>query len=58
MLRVGKLRFGRQAGAVWLAITLISGCAVLTPSQVKEVERFVRATQEYGALPGKVELRA
>jgi hypothetical protein len=54
MLRIGKLRFGWQAGAVWLAITLISGCAVLTPSQVKEVGRFARATEEYGALPGAV----
>jgi hypothetical protein len=54
MLRVGKLQFGWQAGAVWLAITLISGCAVLTPSQVKEVGRFAQATEGYGAVPGAV----
>lgn len=51
---------GRKLGsslpltAVLLAITLLSGCAVLTPSQVKEVERFAQATQGYGALPGAV----
>jgi hypothetical protein len=54
MLRVGDLRFSWQAGAVWLAITLISGCTVLTPSQVKEVGRFAQATEGYGALPGAV----
>jgi len=37
-----------------LAITLLSGCAVLTPSQVKEVGRFAEATQGYGVLPGAV----
>jgi len=51
---------GRKSGvslpltAVWLAITLLSGCAVLTPSQVKEVGRFAQATAGYGALPGSV----
>jgi hypothetical protein len=51
---------GRKLGsslpltAVLLAIMLLSGCAVLTPSQVKEVERFAQATQGYGALPGAV----
>jgi hypothetical protein len=51
---------GRKSGvslpltAAWLAITLLSGCAVLTPSQVKEGERFAQATQGYGALPGAV----
>jgi len=37
-----------------LLIMLISGCAVLTPSQVKEVGRLAEATQGYGALPGAV----
>jgi len=40
--------------AVLLAFTLLSGCAVLTPSQVKEVGRFAQATQGYGTLPGTV----
>jgi len=40
--------------AALLAITLLSGCAVLNPSQVKEVGRFAEATQGYGTLPGAV----
>jgi len=31
-----------------------SGCAVLTPSQVQEVERFAQATKSYDVLPGAV----
>ena len=54
MLRVRKLWFRLPLTAALLAITLLSGCAVLTPSQVKEVERFAQATQGYGALPGAV----
>jgi len=54
MLRLRKLRFRLSLTVVLLAITLLSGCAVLTPSQVKEVERFAQATQGYGALPGAV----
>jgi hypothetical protein len=49
-----KLRFSLLLTAILLAITLIYGCAVLTPSQVKEVERFAQATQGYGVLPGAV----
>ena len=54
MLRVRKLRSSFALTAALLTITLLSGCAVLTPSQVKEVERFAEATQGYGALPGAV----
>jgi len=54
MLRVRKLRSSLALTAALLTITLLSGCAVLTPSQVKEVERFAEATQGYGALPGAV----
>ena len=31
-----------------------SGCSVLTPSQVKEVNRFARAVKSYDTLPGAV----
>lgn len=39
-----------------LSILLIggTGCAVLTSSQVKEVERFATAVEGYGTLPGTV----
>jgi len=49
-----ELRSISPLTAVLLAMTLLSGCAVLTPSQVKEVGRFAQATQGYGALPGAV----
>ena len=32
----------------------VSGCAVLTPSQVKEVKRFAQAAEIYDTLPGAV----
>jgi len=48
------MRSSSPFAATLLAITLLSGCAVLTPSQVKEVERFAQATQGYGTLPGAV----
>jgi len=49
-----NLRFRLPLTVMLLAITLLSGCAVLTPSQVKEVERFAQATKGYEALPGAV----
>lgn len=54
MLRERKWQPSLALTAALLAITLLSGCAVLTPSQVKEVGRFAEATQGYGALPGAV----
>jgi hypothetical protein len=46
---------GRVAGSYLLSLLLLAGvaagCAVLTTSQVQEVERFAKATDEYGALP-------
>jgi hypothetical protein len=51
---------GKQRGvrlllrALLLVTAFLSGCAVLTPSQVKEVGRFAEATQGYGTLPGAV----
>lgn len=35
-------------------IYFLSSCAVLTKSQVKEIEKFSKATQEYTELPGNV----
>lgn len=36
------------------ALSILSGCSVLTPSQVKEANRFALATQNYKVLPGAV----
>ncbi len=36
------------------SITYFGGCSVLTESQVKEVQRFAKAGQSYGTLPGTV----
>jgi hypothetical protein len=54
MLRERKLQPSWALTFALLAIALLSGCAVLTSSQVKEVGRFAEATQGYGALPGAV----
>jgi hypothetical protein len=54
MVRTRKWAFAGLLTVMLLAITLLSGCAVLTPSQVKEVGRFAQATEGYGALPGAV----
>lgn len=48
-----KERLSLVLGAVLLASTL-SACAVLTPSQVAEVKKFARASEEYSALPGSL----
>lgn len=37
-----------------LVLLLVPGCAVLTPSQIKEVNRFAKAAEQYGTYPGVV----
>ena len=46
--------FKVQLVFVLLLVTSITGCAVLTSSQVKEVKRFADAAKGYGTLPGDV----
>jgi hypothetical protein len=47
-----KLRTGAPILIVLFFGLLFTGCAVLTTSQVKEVEKFVKASQSYSELPG------
>jgi hypothetical protein len=54
MVRMRKWGFGGLLTVMVLGMMFLSGCAVLTPSQVKEVGRFAQATEGYGALPGAV----
>lgn len=37
-----------------LFTTILSACAVLTPSQVAEVKKFAKASEEYSAVPGSL----
>ena len=52
MVNNAKLR----SWPVFLLVILIalSGCSVLTPTQVKEVKKFAAATENYAILPGAV----
>ena len=39
---------------LFLALFIATGCAVLTPSQIAEVRKFAKATEEYSAFPDEV----
>ena len=56
MNRIGRIKMCKSSlVACFLALLLFaSGCAVLTSSQVKEVNKFAVAARNYGTLPGAV----
>ncbi len=56
MNRIRRIKMCKSSLAACFLTLLIfaSGCAVLTPSQVKEVNKFAVAARNYGTLPGAV----
>ncbi len=56
MDRIRRVKMCKNSFVVCFLALLIfaSGCAVLTPSQVKEVNKFAVAARNYGTLPGAV----
>jgi NADH dehydrogenase/NADH:ubiquinone oxidoreductase subunit G len=56
MNRIRRIKVCKSRLVACLLTLLIfaSGCAVLTPSQVKEVNKFAVAARNYGTLPGTV----
>ncbi len=49
-----KMRKGNLIACFLTLLVFAGGCAVLTPSQVKEVNKFAVAAKDYGTLPGTV----
>ncbi|MBN1602033.1 MAG: hypothetical protein JW915_10510 [Chitinispirillaceae bacterium] len=52
MIKISMLRI--RIALLLVVLIGLSGCSVLTPSQVKEVKKFAAATKSYDTLPGAV----
>lgn len=49
-----RIRRGSLTAFLFTLLIFAIGCAVLTPTQVKEVNKFATAAKSYGAFPGTV----